>query len=226
MSIYYELLERLRSSSDETYREFNSRIVATRKLCIGVRIPDVRALVKSLSPSDKLDYLAECKFDYFEDTLVYGLIIARFTCDEFFKYLPTYLAEVDSWAHIDTFVPDISFAKKHRDKLFDYIETHIYTDCGFALRFCIIALMDFFLEEKINFILKTLEKIDGKGYYNDMAIAWLLSVAFVKRKDETFEFLQRDALSAFTHNKAISKICESRRVPVDDKAAVKKLLRK
>ena len=74
--------------------------------------------------------------------------------------------------------------------------------------------------------MKTLEKIDGKGYYNDMAIAWLLSVAFVKNRDETFEYLNYDKLSNFTHNKTISKIRDSFRVSAEDKELVKRLVRK
>ena len=110
--------------------------------------------------------------------------------------------------------------------MFDYVEKHILTDEGFYLRFCIITLMDYFLPEKLNYILKTLEKIDGKGYYNDMAIAWLLSVAFVKNRDETFEYLNCDKLSNFTHNKTISKIRDSFRVSAEDKELVKRLVRK
>ena len=124
------------------------------------------------------------------------------------------------------FVPAIKFVRNDKSELFDYVEKHIMTDEGFYLRFCIIVLMDYFLPEKLNYILKTLEKIDGKGYYNDMAIAWLLSVAFIKSRDETFEYLNGDKLSKFTHNKTISKISDSFRVSAEDKELVKRLVRK
>lgn len=226
MGVYERTIEELNLLSEEKFKSFSKKIMAANKPLIGVRTPSIKAIAKKISKDNPTEYIAECKFGYYEDTLLYGLVIATLPKNDFFKYLPTYLAHCDSWAHIDVLVPEIKFAKKDKCELFDYVEKHIVTDEGFYLRFCIITLMDYFLPEKLNYILKTLEKIDGKGYYNDMAIAWLLSVAFVKNRDETFEYLNYDKLSNFTHNKTISKIRDSFRVSAEDKELVKRLVRK
>lgn len=226
MNVCNRVIKELKKSADVEYKNFNSKIVGGNRDFIGVRMPVVKSIVKALSPEEKIEYVANCEFTYYEDTLIYGLVIACFTFDKFFEYLPKYLEMVDSWGQIDSFVPAIRFAKKDGERLFSYIEKHILTDNGFRLRFCIISLLDYFLENKFDFILKTLEKIDGKGYYNDMAIAWLISVAFVKNRNETITFLENDKLSSFTHNKAIRKICDSYRVSPEDKTFVKKLIRK
>ncbi len=226
MGVYERTIEELNLLSEEKFKSFSKKIMAANKPLIGVRTPAIKAIAKKISKDNPTEYIAECKFGYYEDTLLYGLVIATLPKNDFFKYLPTYLAHCDSWAHIDVLVPEIKFAKKDKCELFDYVEKHIVTDEGFYLRFCIITLMDYFLPEKLNYILKTLEKIDGKGYYNDMAIAWLLSVAFVKNRDETFEYLNYDKLSNFTHNKTISKIRDSFRVSAEDKELVKRLVRK
>ena len=68
-----------------------------------------------------------------------------------------------------------------------------------------------------------MDKLDGKGYYNDMAIAWLVSVAFVRQREITLAYLQDDNLGEFTHNKAISKIHDSFRVSDSDKKYLKTL---
>lgn len=226
MGVYERTIEELNLLSEEKFKSFSKKIMAANKPLIGVRTPAIKAIAKKISKDNPTEYIAECKFGYYEDTLLYGLVIATLPKNDFFKYLPTYLAHCDSWAHIDVLVPEIKFAKKDKCELFDYVEKHIVTDEGFYLRFCIITLMDYFLPEKLNYILKTLEKIDGKGYYNDMAIAWLLSVAFIKSRDETFEYLNGDKLSKFTHNKTISKIGDSFRVSAEDKELVKRLVRK
>ena len=226
MNVYEKTIEELKSLGEEKFKTFSKKIIASNKPLIGVRTPQIRAIAKKVAKENPLEYMDECEFRYFEDTLLYGLIISTFPKNEFFMYLPDYLSHCDSWANIDVFVPSIAFVKKDKSELFDYINAHIMTDDGFYLRFCIVALMDYFLPEKLNYILKTLEKIDGKGYYNDMASAWLLSVAFVKRRDETLEYLRGDNLSKFTHNKAISKIRDSFRVSAEDKELLKRLLRK
>ena len=45
-------------------------------------------------------------------------------------------------------------------------------------------------------------------------------------RNETFEYLNYDKLSNFTHNKTISKIRDSFRVSAEDKELVKRLVRK
>lgn len=226
MGVYERTIDELKSLSEESFRSFSDKILASDKPLIGVRTSAIKAIAKRISKNNPTEYICECKFGYYEDTLLYGLVIATLSKDDFFKYLPTYLERCASWAHVDMFVPAIKFVRNDKSELFDYVEKHIMTDEGFYLRFCIIVLMDYFLPEKLNYILKMLEKIDGKGYYNDMAIAWLLSVAFIKSRDETFEYLNGDKLSKFTHNKTISKISDSFRVSAEDKELVKRLVRK
>lgn len=226
MNEYERVVEELRGLTDDKFREFSSKIVVGSRPLLGVRVPLVKRVAKSVSRETIGEYFENCEFKYFEDTLVYGLLTARLDYDDFLDRLPLYLDKADSWALVDSFVPAIKCVNAHRQEIFECIRSKIFSAENFELRFYVIVLMDWFLEEKIQFILKSLEKIDGKGYYNDMAIAWLLSVAFVKRKVETLEYLKRDGLSDFTHNKAISKICDSFRVNDEDKIEIKKLLRK
>ena len=56
---------------------------------------------------------------------------------------------------------------------------------GFYLKFWIINAL---LDKKLEYIFQTLEKIDEKGYYNDTAIAKLVSIAFVKHRDDIQAF--------------------------------------
>ena len=56
-----------------------------------------------------------------------------------------------------------------------------------------------------------------------MAIAWLISVAFVKNREKTLNFLQNNHLSDFTYQKALQKIMESNRVSKMDKEIIRKM---
>ena len=58
-----------------------------------------------------------------------------------------------------------------------------------------------------------------------MAIAWLLSMIYIKYPDKTLIFLKNNNLDTFTHNKTIQKIIESKKVNNEEKEDLRKLKR-
>ena len=227
MSIYNEIIEKSKGVSSSSYKEFSQKIANSKKPMLGVRIPVLRELAKEVLLSDYNSFLSDCKFEFFEDTLIYGLVIAGLEYDEFLNFLANYLNNVDSWSHIDSFVPSIKCLNSKKREFFEIVKKEILKASEFHLRFFIVVLMDYYLdEEHLDFIFSTVEKCDGKGYYNDMALAWLISVAYVKFKDKTFEFIKRCKLSNFTLNKSISKIKDSFRVSRENKILLQNYIRK
>ena len=61
------------------------------------------------------------------------------------------------------------------------------------------------------------EEVKSTAYYVNMALAWLISFAFMKFKEKTYELLNKKALSKFVQNKAICKCRDSFRVDKTDK---------
>ena len=59
-----------------------------------------------------------------------------------------------------------------------------------------------------------------------MAVAWAISVCFVKYPKQTEAFLVENRLDDFIQNKAIQKIRESYRVKKEDKERLKVYLRR
>lgn len=224
---YEKVLIKLKSVAEADYKNFNLKIVNTKLPVLGVRTPTMRKIADEIFKTDKYGYLQNCKFEYFEDVFIYGLIIAKMDYDEFLKFLPIYIKKADSWAHIDSFVSSIKCLKKNRENFLNFLKSQIETADGFYLRFFIVCLMDFYLEEEyLDYVFSICEKIDGRGYYNDMAIAWLVSVAYVKFKDKTFDFIKNCKLSNFTLNKSISKIKDSFRVDRENKILLQNFIRK
>ena len=56
----------------------------------------------------------------------------------------------------------------------------------------------------------------------NMAVAWAISVCYVKFRDKTLKLLKIKELDIFVQNKAIQKIRESFRVSDEDKEMLKK----
>lgn len=224
--VYEQIIDELKKSSREDLKKFNAKIINTSLPILGVKTPSLRKIADRVFRENPKEFLKDCKFEYFEDTLIYGLIIAKLPFDEFVERLDSYLSKCDSWAHIDSFVPRIKCTKKEKERFFEYLKVNLKKFEGYKLRFIIVSLMVFYLsEENLDFIFETCENYDGKGYYTDMAIAWLISVAFVKFEEQTFNFIKNSKLSTFTHNKAISKIRDSYRVTKENKVLLKNFLK-
>ena len=73
--------------------------------------------------------------------------------------------------------------------------------------------------------LSLLEQIKHDDYYVRMAVAWAISIFFIKQPELTMPFLQNNHLDKFTHNKALQKIAESRAVDPAVKQQLKELKR-
>jgi len=224
MNIYEKTLIDLYDYADEKFKTFNEKIVNCDKPLIGVRTPDIKMIAKRVISSDPYGYLSECKFQYYEDTLIFGLVIASFKYEEFLLYLNDYLSKACGWSHVDCFVSAVKCLKNrdNKSKFFNILQGKLTVVNGYELRFYIVAMMVFYLEDGyIDDVLKSACALCGNGYYNDMAIAWLLSVAFIKYKDKVVDVLLSGGLCDFVQNKTISKICDSFRVSLEDKNTVK-----
>ena len=99
-------------------------------------------------------------------------------------------------------------------RLSDYInDDYLYT-----VRVGVVMLMDFYLtDEYLNRVFSIIDSIKREEYYINMAIAWCISIAFIKHRKRTLLYLKNCQLDKFTYNKAIQKIRESSRVSDTDK---------
>ncbi len=85
-------------------------------------------------------------------------------------------------------------------------------------------LMNYYLvDEYIDRVNNILLSIDREEYYINMAVAWALSVAFVKYENAVMEIFENKTLSVWVHNKAIQKTCESFRVSKETKSYLRTL---
>ena len=105
--IHQQLLELAKGNQE--YAKFNKRIVNTKKQVLGVRVPSLRKLAKTLTKSvnyERLEKLfSQMDFDVYEHSFLLGLMInyARLSDAETINLTKIYLKSVDSWAEVDIF---------------------------------------------------------------------------------------------------------------------------
>ncbi|CEY34022.1 Uncharacterised protein [Streptococcus pneumoniae] len=88
-------------------------------------------------------------------------------------------------------------------------------------------LLDFYIENGyISKVLTLLDNTKHNGFYAKMAIAWAVSICYIKFPDLTLDYLKHNTLDDFTYNKALQKITESYRVDKETKALIRSMKRK
>ncbi len=218
--------EKLFIKQDLKYREFHSSLCPNVDKIIGVRVPELRKMAKEIALQNYDKFLSQAQDEYYEELLLQGLVIgyAKISIEETFKYLKTFVPKINSWAVCDTTCSSLKITKKYMQEMWNFLGQYINSDKEYEIRFALVMYLNYYLtDDYIDEILQKLDKITNKEYYVQMAIAWLISFAYIKQKEKTEKYLAKNSLDKFTQNKSIQKICDSYRVPTTDKERLRKL---
>lgn len=224
---------KLKKLADEKYKKFHSSLCPnnSKDIFLGVRIPVLKKYAKELLKEYRVeDILKNIKNDYYEEIMLEGIVIAnsKISIDEKIELASEFVPKIINWAICDVFCADFKFKNEEKNKVWDFIIKYQKSDKEFEIRFLVVMMLSHFLEENyIDKVFKIIEKIKKEDYYVKMSVAWLISVAYVKYKDKTENYLYNcSSLDDWTYNKAIQKIIESYRVSKEDKENLKRLKRK
>ena len=219
-----EIRHELLALQDEAYRVFSKGLFKEdcRDRIIGVRTPALKAYAKELAARDNLgSFLNDLPHTYFEEDQLHAFIISGMKdFAECVRETEHFLPYVDNWATCDQMIPKV-FAK-HKQKLLPLIDKWLMSGKTYTVRFGIKLLMEHFLDA--DFDVKYAQKVAGlrsDEYYVNMMIAWYFATALAKQYDATLPFIEKRSLDRWTHNKAIQKAIESRRVSEERKAVLR-----
>ena len=222
------LRNRLFELADDKYKEFHGSLCPNTKNIIGVRLPQLRQIAKEITKGDWRGFLSTSKEDYYEEVLINGLVIAYAKCDvdERLNYIKDFVPKIYNWAICDTFCNTLKFVNKNKEVVWGFIQPYLKSSKEFEIRFAVVIILNYYItEDYIDIVLETLDKVRHDGYYVKMAMAWAISVCFVKFEQKTMLYLKNNNLDDFTYNKSLQKICESLRVDKETKALIKSMKR-
>lgn len=224
---YAPILARLSALADEKYRSFSASLIPNSGPLLGVRVPAMRRLAREVARGDWRAYLDVAGSGCFEERLLQGLVIGcvRCTPDERLALTRRYLPLVDNWALCDLFCRRLSRAE--REPTWRFIGPLFRSANEYEARFAaVVGCGNFVDDEHLDALLERLDACRHDGYYARMGVAWALSVCYVKYPERTETFLRRATLDVRTHNLALRKIVESRRVSPEAKARIRLLKRR
>lgn len=226
--MYAAFREKLVKLADDKYREFSKKGIPCDRPFLGVRIPEIRKLVKEIPPKDFDEFLA-ARPVAIEEVIARGFLIARLPYEKMLEVFDSQIELLDNWCTVDTFCAALrKTVKKHEDDFWECkVEKLLKKQNEFAVRMGIVAMLDFYVNPRyLQIIFAQIEKLKNHDeYYVRMALAWLLAECFIKFPNETYEYMNHSNLDKWTFNKAISKICDSYRVDSEMKEEVKRMRR-
>lgn len=212
--------QRLEELRDEEYRSFHSKLMPETdpEVITGVRMPQLRKLAKEISAMpEACRFMKQLPHRYYEENNLHGLLIEGIKdYDECMDALEHFLPYVDNWATCDMIAPKI-FAK-HREDLQVHIRAWLRSDLTYTVRFGTGMLMRHFLDDDFREeYLDMVSALRSDEYYVNMMTAWYFATALAKQYEAALPYIEGRKLDVWTHNKAIQKARESRRVSQEHK---------
>lgn len=218
--------EKLFLLQDLKYKDFHSKLMPTvcEDKIIGVRVPQLRKFAKELNKSElKADFLNTLPHKYYEEDNLHAFLIEQM--DDFdvcVSALDNFLLFVDNWATCDMMTPKV--LSTNSEKLYEKIEEWAKSEHTYTVRFAVVTLMKFFMNEHLDKKhLKLLLNIKSDEYYINMAIAWYLTTALASRWETVIPYIENKKFDKWVHNKAIQKAVESYRITKEQKEYLKTL---
>ena len=218
--------EELFRLQDVGYRDFLSKLMPTvnADTIIGVRTPQLRRYAKQLiKGGDASEFLSDLPHAYFDENQLHIFIISEIKdFDTCLAEVDRFLPFVDNWATCDLLSPKVF--RTHRAELLESINVWIASDETYTVRFGIGMLLEHYLDEAFDpSHLDKIAAIRSDEYYVNMMVAWYFAEALAKQWDTALPYLEGMKLDVWTHNKAIQKAIESRRIPDDRKSYLRSL---
>lgn len=221
-----EIREELFRLQDLDYRDFQSRLIPTMSTdrMIGVRTPELRKFAKELGKRpDKDEFLEDLPHRYYDEDQLHAFLLSEMKdYGECLAAVERFLPFVNNWATCDQMSPRVF--RKHRTELLKPIRDWLVSEQPYTVRFGVGMLMEHYLDGDFDLAYpEMVARLRSDEYYVNMMIAWYFATALAKQYDAVLPFLEEQRLDDWTHNKAIQKAIESRRITPEQKAYLRGL---
>ena len=220
------ILERLFALQDLKYKEFQCKLMPTvdPEAVIGLRTPALRQLARELEGTEEAAaFLQSLPHRYYDENNLHGFLLSLVKdCEETVAGLEAFLPYVDNWATCDLISPKAF--RRHPNQLPEQARRWMASQHTYTVRFGIGVLLEFYLDGAFQTeYLDWAADLRSGEYYVNMMIAWYFATALAKQYDAALPYLLNRRLDSWTHNRAIQKALESRRVPEEQKAYLRGL---
>lgn len=223
--------EKLESLAEPDFQQFMTKLIPNidPKRIVGVRLPILRNMAKQIAKEDWKYYLEKYSAESYEEVMLQGMIIGYIEEDigEILRQIERFLSQIDNWSTCDSFCAGLKQTRKYPEEMWNFISKYFYDQRTYFVRFSIVMIIFYYIdEEHIEKVFAYFDKIFHTDYYVKMAVAWAVSICFIKMPERTMVYLKKNRLDDFTYHKALQKIRESQKVKKETKEKIKEMKRK
>jgi 3-methyladenine DNA glycosylase AlkD len=223
-----DVRQQLFALQDKAYGEFHKKLCPGTDNIIGVRMPALRLIAKTIANSDEWRQFLLAPKKYNEEIMLKGFIIGlvKVPFAQRLALIEKFIPSINNWSICDAFCASLTDTKKNQETMWKFLQDYLNSQEVYKRRFAIVMLLCYFIDDVyIDRTLKILGKFTAKDYYVQMAVAWAISICFIKFQKQTMDVLQNNQLDDFTYNKALQKITESLRVNKITKGVIRNMKR-
>ena len=223
-----DLSSRLHALADPAYRLFQCKLMPTvpTEQVWGVRTPQLRALAKEAAGTpEAAAFLAALPHAAYDENNLHGALLCLMRdYDACLAAVEVFLPYIDNWAINDSTCSNLKQFKKQQIEGFSFIRKCLKEKNPYIIRFGLVLLLNYYINDQyIDIVLKICEHDYLDHYYVSMAHSWLISMCYIKYPNKTYSFLQETNINSWVYHKAISKICDSKRISREAKEKLRKL---
>lgn len=219
-----EIISFLESNRDEKYSSFSSKLIKDNLYIVGVRLPVLLDFAKNhIKDIDKILRVEDDNI--FEIRMIKLFVISLLKDIETYKkYFDISIEMITNWSLCDSFIMHSKVIKKDREYFFSKARELIESEKEFHKRIGFIILLGFFIDDDyVDKVFEIISSCKTNGYYSEMALAWLISVLYIKYTQKAKEFLLNNKIDKSILKMSIRKIKDSYRVSETDKKWIKKI---
>lgn len=221
----------LHALADADYRRFNQGLLPGVQGVLGVRTPHLRRMAREIARGDWQGYLTDAggQAETYEEKQLLGMVIgyAKAPFEAMLPHIDAHVKRLDSWATVDTFCCSLKLTRGNREAMWAYLLPYFAQEDAYPLRFAIVMALWYYLDDAyLDEVLALLDGVRHEAYYVRMAVAWAISMAYVKDPARGEAYLAACTLDDWTYNKALQKIIESRQVDEATRGKMRAMKRK
>lgn len=219
----------LLSMAEADYARFSQALLPGVDGVLGVRLPALRRLAAAIAKEDWRDHLQRAPEEYFEEIMLKGMVIGQAPDNwpEKLCFIAQFVPKIDNWSVCDSFCGSLKkTVKKHPEEIWQFLAPYLVSLAPYDQRFAVVMMLTHYLHEPyLPQVLERLSTVHSEHYYVQMAVAWAISMCYVKEPIVTMPYLESELWDDFTYNKALQKIIESRQITDEQRELMRAMKR-
>lgn len=214
-----ELRERLEALAEPRFQAFAASLIPGAQNLLGVRLPLLRKLARETARKQReLIFHEPSPPQSMEECLLRGMLPGyadkSVSCEQRLSEVAQFVPLITNWSICDSCCATYKFARENRPTVWTFLQPYLQSTHEYEARFGLVMLLNHFIQEAywIEKIVEILPQFPCKGYYAEMAAAWLLCEIYFKYPRLLDILLsERSALKSTIRMRTLKKIRESQK---------------